>query len=135
MRLRALMAIGVGISVINTKAVFEAILGRQSPFVRTPKFDGRLAGATDAADGTRRMKGLVELILGIVMIVCVIFALTRPFTLIGIPFLVLFGAGFFMVGVPLVRGSVGRGLGDTEAVVGRDGDGGPVRLKGRRGGA
>ncbi len=132
LRLPALMAIGVGISVINTKAVFEAILGRQSPFVRTPKFDGRLAGATDAADGTRRMKGLVELILGIVMIVCVIFALTRPFTLIGIPFLVLFGAGFFMVGVPLVRGSVGRGLGDTEAVVGRDGDGGPVRVKGRR---
>ena len=32
-----LMAVGIGLSVNNTRAVLEAILGKQSEFVRTPK--------------------------------------------------------------------------------------------------
>src|ERR1051325_5076510 len=33
-----LMAVGVGLTVINTRAVLEALLGIESAFVRTPKF-------------------------------------------------------------------------------------------------
>ena len=33
-----LMATGIGLSIINSKAVIEALLGRQSEFVRTPKY-------------------------------------------------------------------------------------------------
>ena len=42
--LPALIAIGVGIAVNNTRAVFEALLGVQSGFVRTPKYG---IGASD----------------------------------------------------------------------------------------
>jgi hypothetical protein len=37
-RLALLIALGTGLSLNNTKAVFEAILGIDSPFKRTPKF-------------------------------------------------------------------------------------------------
>ena len=36
--LPALLALGVGMSITNTKAVLEALLGRDSAFVRTPKY-------------------------------------------------------------------------------------------------
>src|ERR1700680_3652355 len=38
-----LMAVGVALTIINTRAVLEALLGIRSPFVRTPKYalDGR----------------------------------------------------------------------------------------------
>jgi hypothetical protein len=32
------MATGIGLSVTNSKAVIEALLGKQSEFVRTPKY-------------------------------------------------------------------------------------------------
>src|SRR4029077_18029210 len=33
-----LMAVGVGLTIINTRAVLEALLGIRSAFVRTPKY-------------------------------------------------------------------------------------------------
>jgi len=41
-----LMATGIGLAITNSKAVFEALLGKQSEFVRTPKYrvEGRAEG-------------------------------------------------------------------------------------------
>src|ERR1700746_3650716 len=35
-----LMALGIGLTITNTKAVLEALIGRQSAFARTPKYRG-----------------------------------------------------------------------------------------------
>ena len=38
---KGLMAIGIGLSINNARAVIEALLGRQSDFKRTPKYNLR----------------------------------------------------------------------------------------------
>ncbi|MHC4428972.1 MAG: glycosyltransferase, partial [Planctomycetota bacterium] len=111
MRLPALMAIGVGISVTNTRAVIGAVLRRESPFVRTPKYAG---AATSAADPILRHRrrlippGSAEVTLGILMVLCVALTFVRPYTLVGAPFLALFGSGFLGIGLPLLRHSIRR---------------------------
>src|SRR5436305_15331225 len=35
-----LMALGIGLTITNTKAVIEALIGKQSAFARTPKYRG-----------------------------------------------------------------------------------------------
>ncbi len=42
-----LMAVGVGLTIINTRAVLEALFGVETSFVRTPKF--AIGGAPDEA--------------------------------------------------------------------------------------
>ncbi|MHC4106668.1 MAG: cellulose synthase family protein [Planctomycetota bacterium] len=106
LRLPALMAVGVGISVINSKAVVEALFGRQTPFVRTPKYNGASAGDLDPLLTRRRRgmpSGVIELVLGLLMVGCFLVAVSRPFTLVGAPFLLLFGCGFLAIGVPRLR--------------------------------
>ena len=39
------MSIGIGLAVNNTRAVFEALFGKQSEFARTPKY--RIEAPTD----------------------------------------------------------------------------------------
>jgi cellulose synthase/poly-beta-1,6-N-acetylglucosamine synthase-like glycosyltransferase len=120
LRLPALMAVGVGISVVNTRAVLEALRGQQSPFVRTPKAGGsaELPGPVDppAERGRRVPPGAIELGMGIVMLVCIGLAMTQPFTLVGVPFLALFASGYLAIGFPFLRAqlreaaSAGAGL-------------------------
>ena len=110
-RMPALMAIGIGVSVTNTKAVFEAILGRQSPFVRTPKYAGASASPDDPIAAPRRRyfpARTVELVLGLLMVACFVLTFTRPYAIVGAPFLLLFAWGFLWIGMPSVLG--GRGL-------------------------
>ncbi|NNF43972.1 MAG: glycosyltransferase [Phycisphaerales bacterium] len=104
-QLLTLMAVGVGVSVLNTKAIMEAVLGWQSPFVRTPKFAGGMRSDLDPAARRRRRlpRGLIELTLGVVMLAGVALSATRPFTLVGLPFLVLFAVGYLLVALPQLR--------------------------------
>ena len=37
-----LMALGIGLTITNTKAVIEALIGKESAFARTPKYQRRL---------------------------------------------------------------------------------------------
>ena len=46
-----LMSIGIGLSINNSRAVFEALFNRQSEFTRTPKY--RIEGETDEWVGKR----------------------------------------------------------------------------------
>ena len=100
------MAIGVGISVTNARAVVEAVTRRKSPFIRTPKYAG---AATSEADPILRTKrsfvppGMAEVVLGVLMVACITLTFARPYTLVGAPFLALFGVGFLGIGWPLLR--------------------------------
>jgi len=102
-RLPALMALGVGISVVNSRAVLEALFGRQSPFVRTPKYNGDTESETDPVAHLKKRSlpnGVLELALGVLMTICIALAASRPDTIVALPFLVLFACGYFAVAWP-----------------------------------
>jgi hypothetical protein len=106
LRLPALMALGVGISVVNSRAVLEAIFGRQSPFVRTPKYHGDTDSEPEsgrppapqvaakwcdrtgagALDGRLHRWICVRLLLG-----------HSTGTIVAMPFLILFACGYLSV--------------------------------------
>jgi cellulose synthase/poly-beta-1,6-N-acetylglucosamine synthase-like glycosyltransferase/Leucine-rich repeat (LRR) protein len=100
-RLPALMALGVGMSAVNTRAVLGALLGVRSRFVRTPKFGGRSDSEADP-DARRGLHGppvgSVELMISGVLFACLFLGLSNDFALIGAPFLLLFAVGFLWVG-------------------------------------
>ncbi len=103
-RLPALMALGIGISVTNTRAVVEAVLGRPSPFLRTPKYNGARSSAADPLLGRRVFPaGTLELLMGTLMVLCLAAAFVRPQTIVGVPFLLLFAAGYLGIGLPGFR--------------------------------
>jgi len=94
--LPAALALGIGMSVNNAKAVLEALLGRQSEFTRTPKL-----GVERRADewkrkryhGSRNYVPYVELALGLYFTYVAAYATVNG--LVGtLPFIVLFQGGF-----------------------------------------
>ncbi|MGE5570457.1 MAG: glycosyltransferase [Rhodospirillales bacterium] len=98
--LPALLALGVGLTVINTRAVLEALLGVRTGFVRTPKYaiDGRQAGAETAT--YRRKSGLlpfIEIAIGTYFLAMVLYAIDVN-NFLSLPFLLLFVAGYYWAG-------------------------------------
>jgi cellulose synthase/poly-beta-1,6-N-acetylglucosamine synthase-like glycosyltransferase len=94
--LPAVLAVGIGISVNNAKAVVEALLGHDSEFARTPKY--RVEGASDdwkhkRYRGSMSFVPFVELGLGAYFTAmgCYAFAYEIYGTL---PFILLFQFGF-----------------------------------------
>src|SRR5881227_4401271 len=51
-----LMALGIGLTVTNTRAVLEALIGKQSAFARTPKY--RVESKMDVARAVKYRKRL-----------------------------------------------------------------------------
>ncbi len=98
-----LMAIGIGLSVSNAKAVIEALLGKQSEFVRTPKYGGAAMPVASAIKQIGRKKSklnalpYIEFAFGIYMCLCIICSLVQGRALLSTPFLVMFAFGFFYV--------------------------------------
>jgi cellulose synthase/poly-beta-1,6-N-acetylglucosamine synthase-like glycosyltransferase len=96
-----LMSIGIGLAVNNTRAVFEAVSGKQTEFARTPKY--RIEQDSDEWVGKRyRQASLVqptiELALGLYFTFTVFYALSNR--IYGtLPFLVLFQVGFLYTGL------------------------------------
>src|SRR5262252_10064996 len=96
-----LMSVGIGLSVNNTRAVVEALLGRQSEFTRTPKY--RIEADADEWVGKKyrqsvAVQPLVELMLGLYFTATVFYALANG--IYGtLPFLVLFQVGFLYTGL------------------------------------
>jgi len=95
-----LMAVGIGLSVTNGKAVLEAVLKIPSSFVRTPKFR-----VTTRKDQWFRKKyrgklgiwPLVEIGLGCYFIWAMIYSI-EVFNFGVLPFLLLFVVGYFYTG-------------------------------------
>jgi cellulose synthase/poly-beta-1,6-N-acetylglucosamine synthase-like glycosyltransferase len=99
--LPVLMALGIGLTVTNTKAVMEAIFGIKSPFVRTPKYRVAEKGQkSQAAKYRKRLKltPWIELLLGAWFFVAILytFANQQYFTA---PFLILFVFGYWYTGL------------------------------------
>jgi cellulose synthase/poly-beta-1,6-N-acetylglucosamine synthase-like glycosyltransferase len=103
-----LMAIGMGISVINGMAVLEGLFGRKdTEFVRTPKYG--TAGTTGVGDWKKKAGAFnkkkrsflpyVEVVFGLYLAACTAFAIWTRSAWGTIPFLVIFSFGYLYVGV------------------------------------
>jgi cellulose synthase/poly-beta-1,6-N-acetylglucosamine synthase-like glycosyltransferase len=96
-----LMSIGIGLCVNNTRAVIEAIFGKQSEFARTPKYG--IERDSDEWVGkkyhqTFGVQPMVELALGLYFTATVFYALANG--IYGtLPFLMLFQVGFLYTGL------------------------------------
>ena len=95
------MAVGIGLSVRNAKAVMEAIFGVKSEFARTPKFN------IDGQSGTWRKKSYrnragwmpyLEIGLGLYFALTIVYAIQNE-NYATTPFLFLFVWGFLYTGV------------------------------------
>jgi cellulose synthase/poly-beta-1,6-N-acetylglucosamine synthase-like glycosyltransferase len=89
-----LVAVGIGIALSNTRAVLEALMGHESPFVRTPK-----KGDREFMRYQIRLpwSGLLEILLGIYCSVSLGYYLAAGKYLVG-PFLAAYALGFLFVG-------------------------------------
>ena len=96
-----LMSIGIGLSVNNTRAVFEGMLGRGGEFTRTPKYGVERTGDDWMGKKYRQLTAvqpLIELALGLYFTGAVLYALANG--IYGsLPFLVLFQVGFLYTGL------------------------------------
>jgi cellulose synthase/poly-beta-1,6-N-acetylglucosamine synthase-like glycosyltransferase len=95
--LPALLAVGVALAVINTRAVLEALLGIKSSFVRTAKY--AIAGDRVSIGETkyRRKSGwlpFIELGIGTYFLVMVFWAI-ESYNFLALPFLILFVTGYY----------------------------------------
>ena len=95
-----LMAIGIGLTVTNSKAVMEAIFGVQSSFVRTPKFAVAKKGEKSKANKYRKRLKLapyIEILLGAWFMAAIIYTFMNR-NYFTAPFLILFVVGFWYTG-------------------------------------
>ena len=96
--LPVLMALGIGLCITNTKAIIEALTGKQSEFVRTPKY-GEAMVITDKPRKKNSIIPYLELGMGVYMSVCAILSLMSIRGMMTTPFLVMFAFGFYYVSV------------------------------------
>jgi cellulose synthase/poly-beta-1,6-N-acetylglucosamine synthase-like glycosyltransferase len=99
--LPALMAAGVGLTIINTRAVIEALFGVQTSFARTAKYAISGHQKVKLADQYRRRSGwlpFIELAIGSYFLGMVLFAIDT-FNFLSVPFLMLFVAGYYWAGI------------------------------------
>jgi cellulose synthase/poly-beta-1,6-N-acetylglucosamine synthase-like glycosyltransferase len=96
-----LMAVGVGLTLINTRAVLEALFGVQTSFVRTPKYAIGDRPVRIQEKRYRRRSGwlpYVELAFGTYFLGMVLFAIDT-YNFLSIPFLMLFVVGYYYAGI------------------------------------
>jgi cellulose synthase/poly-beta-1,6-N-acetylglucosamine synthase-like glycosyltransferase len=96
-----LMALGIGLTVTNTRAVLEALRGKQSAFARTPKY--RVETKKDKVCASTYRRGLgwvpwVELLIGGYFALTVYYAVINE-NFVTVPFLVLFVVGYWYTGL------------------------------------
>ena len=95
------MAVGIGLSVRNAKAVIEALFGVKSEFVRTPKFKIEGQAGTWKKKGYRNRSGwmpYLEIALGLYFAITVVYSIQNE-NYATAPFLFLFVWGFLYTGV------------------------------------
>ena len=99
-RLPLMMALGIGLSINNARAVVEGLFGNDVVFIRTPKH-----GVTEKAEGWSKKRyragkmlhSLVEFGAGIYFVATIALAVVTG-SWVSIPFLFLFMVGFLYVG-------------------------------------
>jgi len=119
-----LMALGIGLTITNSKGVIEALLGKQSAFARTPKYSvhakHQKSVAVKAARKYRKRLGIIpwiELVIGTCFAGMVWYAFSNE-NYVTVPFLILFVYGYWYTGLmSLLQGRFemfGRGSGAVE---------------------
>jgi cellulose synthase/poly-beta-1,6-N-acetylglucosamine synthase-like glycosyltransferase len=90
-----LMATGIGLTLTNTRAVMEALLGVRSPFQRTPKY-----GTANPARYRRSSQWLpwINLAIGSYFLMTVAYAVSVE-NFLTVPFLLLFVLGYYYSGL------------------------------------
>ncbi len=100
-----MMALGAGLCISNSKAVLEALFGKKSEFVRTPKYGSRTDAELEGDRSTRSKKKrgsclpYIEFAFGVYMTVCAIISLVNFRSAMSTPFLVIFAFGFYYVSI------------------------------------
>ncbi len=95
-----LIAVGVGLTIINTRAVLEAIFGVETAFARTPKYAIGDRPVNLEVKKYRRRSGwlpYVEILVGSYFVGMIVFAI-QTYNLFSIPFLLLFVFGYYWAG-------------------------------------
>jgi len=108
--LPAVLAVGIGLSVNNAKAVLEALFGFNSEFKRTPKYRVEAAGdewKQKRYRGTMSLVPFVELLLGTYFTLMAFYAISNQ--IFGtLPFILLFQVGYFYAAFLSLFQNVGR---------------------------
>src|SRR5712692_1211767 len=93
-----LMATGIGLTLTNTRAVIEALLGIKSPFQRTAKYGDK---RTDKYRRRSRILPWINLVIGTYFLLTVLYAVSveNYFTA---TFLLLFVLGYYFAGVMML---------------------------------
>src|ERR1700720_77931 len=96
-----LMALGIGLTVTNTRAVLEALVGKQTAFARTPKY--RVESKKDRVGAKKYRKRLgwvpwLELLIGTYFALAVFYAIDNE-NYFTVPFLLLFVIGYWVTGL------------------------------------
>lgn len=96
-----LMALGVGLTITNTKAVLEALVGFKTAFARTPKYRVNKKGEKSRAKVYRKRLGIVpwiELAIGCYFAATIWYAVSSE-NYFTVPFLLLFVFGYWYTGL------------------------------------
>src|SRR6202047_2400341 len=96
-----LMALGIGLTVTNTRAVLEALVGKKTAFARTPKY--RVESKQDKVGAKKYRKRLgwvpwLELLIGTYFALAVFYAIDNE-NYFTVPFLLLFVIGYWVTGL------------------------------------
>ena len=93
----AVMAAGVSLTLSNTRAVVEALIGHKTSFVRTPKYAITGSGQADVPARYRSRSGFLpylELLLGTYFVGVIVY-LVDALNLLAVPFMLLFAGGYY----------------------------------------
>lgn len=106
-----LMALGIGLTLTNSRAVLEALFGIKSSFKRTPKYRVQKRGERSQAAKYRKRLGIVpwiELLIGCYFALTIWYAIDNG-NYFTVPFLFLFLLGYWYTGLlSLLQGSFDR---------------------------
>ncbi|MGO9255476.1 MAG: glycosyltransferase [Bryobacteraceae bacterium] len=95
-----LMAVGVGLTIVNTRAVLEALFGVETAFARTPKYAIGERPVNLEAKKYRRRSGWLpyaEIAVGTYFVAMIVFGVQTE-NFLALPFLGLFVAGYYWAG-------------------------------------
>ena len=103
----ALIAAGVTLTINNTRAFFEALIGHQTEFVRTPKYaiNGTEKAKAPAVTKYRSKVGVLpflELALGCYFLFMVVYAI-ETYNFLAAPLLSIFVAGYFWAAISKLK--------------------------------
>ncbi len=115
LQIPSLMGIGVAIAFNNARGCVEALVGHESPFVRTPKYNTTRASIDEQTADRFKLTSVLptpsiklyvavlELLMGAYMIFCLSQVVQNRLAWGSIPFLIMFAWGYFYVGFTSLR--------------------------------